>query len=550
MTLIVSVYPGPHDAAICILKEGEVLLNLELERFSRVKKEGGMSTDFFNYCLEICDVRDDDIEAFVVDGQYFDLPTSKISELLTDIEGVPIGKFSELRSTLLHSGSAKYKGRKIPFFSVHHHLAHAACAYYTAPFDDTAIITADSGGTGLNFSISVGSNGKISPLPEWYRWTGSLGYWWAKLPSYYGVTEPGTLMAISAYGEQNPNLRAELYSQLVLNSHRPLDQHFVHLGRSCIERDGTPVEVLDPAKKGEADLAFALQSITDEIFAGWFAQAQKITGKSNICFSGGLALNCIGNARAIRLSEAGTLHVPPNANDSGLAMGAALAIYYTIEGKKYTPKHFSPYCGPLYSTNSVTTVIDEACKEHGLARLKVNNLSDTVSDILASKRIMCRFRGRSEAGPRALGNRSFMASPDIKNLRKIMNKVKKREWYRPFAPIVLGDRKDDIFEYSINNSYYMNTSSIVRDEWRDLMAGVLHSDNTTRPQIIDENTESELVEIVQKFYEKSGIPAVLNTSFNINEPLVETPREAINTFLAAGKEVEFLQLEDEILQKI
>ena len=130
-----------------------------------------------------------------------------------------------------------------------------------------------------------------------------------------------------------------------------------------------------------------------------------------------------------------------------------------------------------------------------------------------------------------------------------MNKVKKREWYRPFAPIVLDSKKDEIFDTSVENSYYMNTSSVVREEWRKSLEGVLHSDNTTRPQIVDNQTDQELCQIVNNFYNKTSIPAILNTSFNINEPLVEKPDEAINTFIAAGKDVEYMQIENEILQK-
>ena len=549
MTIIASIYPGPHDANICILQDGEILINLELERFSRVKKDGGFTLEFFHHCLDNCGIGPNDIDVFVIDGQYFNYYKSDLPKLFTEYDGVPIGDFEKLKSSLSYQGSVVFNGRRLPFISIQHHLAHAASAFYTSPFENASIITADAGGTGVNFSISLGKDGQIIPLRNWWRWTAALGYWWSKIPYYYGVKEPGTLMAISAYGKHNPALRAELLSQIITTAKQPLNDHFIHIDRKFDENSGVPLKPLDPKINGDADLAYALQSITDEIFAGWFAQASKLTGNKNICFSGGLALNCIGNTRAVQLSNSGTLHVPPNANDSGLAMGAALAVYYGTPGNIYKPKYFNPYQGAFHNDSIVNSAIEQACKRHQLKRLKVNDIAESVSSILENRKIICRYKGRSEAGPRALGNRSFLAAPDIPNLRKTMNKVKKREWYRPFAPIVLGSKKDEIFDTSVENSYYMNTSSVVREKWRKSLEGVLHSDNTTRPQIVDNQTDQELYQIVNNFYDKTSIPAILNTSFNINEPLVEKPDEAINTFIAAGKDVEYMQIENEILQK-
>ena len=541
MSTILSIYAGPHDAAISVIKDGEVLINLEKERITRIRYDGGFSNQLLEMILNNISLNHKDIDQVVIDGKVKD----GVPSIVKNTKGIPWNDIVKLKKQMIYKGECDFFSRKLPLYSIHHHLSHAAGSFFTSPFKDAVILTADSGGMGYNFSISIAKDGNL--FPQKFSWSTPLGWWWVNLPYYYGVTNPGTLMAISGYGKENILLRNELLSQMFVNSTDKIEKQTINIGRK-IKQNGIPKSLLNPKEKDESDLAFALQSITDDIFSGWFKQAIRL-GSKNLCFSGGLALNCIGNTRAAKIAGVEKFHVPPNPNDSGLAMGAGLALHYFINKNKYTPKYFIPYNGLYFTKNDLELVIEKAKKTN--KNLKIIQASnEMIANLLAKNFIIARFFGRSESGPRALGQRSFIASPDIPNLRQIMNKVKKREWYRPFAPIVLKAEAHNVLENVLNNSYYMNTSSTIKKEWIKKLNGVSHVDHSTRPQIIDENSSSDLYEIVNKFFKKTGIPAILNTSFNINEPLVETPQEAMDTFLQINNDVKFLQLDCYLIEKI
>lgn len=541
MSVILSVYAGPHDGAIAILKDGEVLVNLENERITRKKYDGGFSMAMFEQVFENANIKHSEVDFIIVDGKV----RGKIPEIIKNPKGIPWDDTVQLSKQTVYKGTCEFYSRSLPLFSIHHHLSHSAGSYYTSPFEDAVIITADSGGMGFNFSTSIAQNRILKPLT--FSWTTPLGWWWARLPEYYGVNNPGTLMAIGAYGRKNDLLKNELLSQMFTNSSSSITKQNIDIGRKTNE-DGIPQKTLNPKIKGEADLALALQEITDNVFSGWFKQIFNKEVSQNLCFSGGLALNCISNSRAAVNAGIKKFHVPPNPNDCGIAMGAALALHHYVLKNEYKPKYFSPYKGLRYSNDKIENLLREFKKNNKLKITKTTN--ENIADLLSKNFIIARFFGRSEAGPRALGHRSFIASPNKKDLKNIMNKVKKREWYRPFAPIILKSEAENVLENVLNNSYYMNTSSVIKEEWRDRLSGVIHEDNSTRPQLIDKNSSKDLLEIVNIFYKKTGIPAILNTSFNVNEPLVETPQHAIETFLKLPSEVKYLQLDNFLIEKL
>ena len=541
MTTILSIYAGPHDANLCILQDGKLLINLEKERFTRKKEDGGFTQDFLQKAFEETNITIDDIDVVIIDPKTF--PRELYTDMLHSLEGIPHYDTGKLFAKPYHQGSGIFLGKKFTVWAIHHHLAHAAGAFFTSPFSDATVITGDGGGWGSNHSVYVARGGFFES--GYHKWGACLGYWWDKIPLYYGVKQPGTLMAMSAYGENDSILKNELLAQLIRYSNSSFPDYSINYGVE--KKDGKPVRILDPKEKGDANLAFALQSLTDDVYTGWFAQAVR-TGSKNICFGGGLALNCISNSRAMINSGAENIHVPPNPNDAGLALGAALAYHYYILNNKYEPSYFSPYNGIKYNDADIDEAINYAKSiSKNIKIRKVNN--DDMSTLLAEGNIIARFFGRSESGPRALGHRSYIARPDIPKLKMIMNGVKKREWYRPFAPIVLADEAEALFEQVVNNSYYMNTSTVVKKEWRVRLAGVLHADNTTRPQFIDSNGCENLFELLVKTYDKTGIPAILNTSFNIKEPLVETPLDAVKTFINSSDYVKFLQINELLLEK-
>jgi carbamoyltransferase len=535
-----------HDASICVLKDGKVELNFELERYSRIKEDGRITENFLKYVEKITDIEADcfvaDIEtcqALIKIG-FFD-SVSFPEKLTEDILKHPI-----LSGTAVLSKNKK----KYNLYHVHHHFAHACSAAFTSPFENAHVVTADAGGHLLNFSTSKLEKGFLRKFKG--TWTNPIGYLWAMIPSIYSSKQPGSLMAIAAYGKPNSIIFNKLDKalELMLEKKNNFEEAKKILYNILFSQSNKKNHILNAAVPGEADLAYNLQAITDKIFTLWFYK-EKLNEECNICFSGGLALNCIGNSNAMLNYENSKIHVPPNPNDSGLALGGALAVFYVLGNRRYQPDPlFSPYLGPNYSKFHYEEAL-EMLKKSNKSNYKICQTSnDEIADIVQAGHIVARFFGRSEAGPRALGHRSFIARPDIKNLRLKMNKIKNREWYRPFAPIILQEHASTLLERVTLNSYYMNTSALIKESWKERLSGVIHIDGTTRPQLISAYMCSDTYDLVQKIYLRTGIPAILNTSFNVQEPLVETPLDAVRTFNNLNNECIFLQLGQYLIKRI
>lgn len=544
---ILSLYSWGHDGAVCILNDGKVELNFELERYSRKKHDGILTDSFLGYLEQIVNI--EIVDCFVADIEtcqnlikvgFFDtifFPPKPYAEILRSpfVQG----------TVILNKNKKKYN-----LYHVNHHFSHACGAAFTSPFENATIITADAGGHGFNFSKSKLEKGFLRNFVG--KWTEPIGYLWAMIPFMYSTDQPGSLMAISAYGKENPTNFISLKNALKLmlqaknNFYEAKKILYNSLFGTIWEKDG----ILNPSVSGDSDLAYNLQALTDKIFTNWFNQ-DNLKEKSNICFSGGLALNCIGNSNAMSHFKDTKIHIPPNPADSGLALGAAYAVYYVAGNRRYIPDPlFSPYLGLDYSEFQYLEAL-EMLRKSKKSNYKISiSSNDIIADIIQSGNIIARFFGRSEAGPRALGHRSFIARPDLKNLRVKMNKIKQREWYRPFAPIILYENATELLERVTLNSYYMNTSASVKEIWREKLSGVIHVDGTTRPQLITSQLCSDTYDLVKKIYFKTKIPAILNTSFNIKEPLVETPLDAARTFDQLSNECMFLQLGKYLVQRI
>lgn len=231
--------------------------------------------------------------------------------------------------------------------------------------------------------------------------------------------------------------------------------------------------------------------------------------------SGGIALNCIASSKALNESPYKNMHVPPCPNDTGLALGMALFAAHDYSGIPWIPKWFSPYTGPVYNHSSNERLATP----------------DSIADLIANNECICIWQQRSECGPRALGHRSIICKADLLNGRSFLNeKVKNREWYRPFAAMIMSEHAASVLEGNYNNATYMTTSSTIKPEWRNQFSAASHIDNTTRPQIVSDQTDLFMHSILCSVYNKTGIPGVVNTSFNMSEPIVESIDDALKTF--------------------
>ena len=503
--IILGLYNG-HNAAACVMKDGQILINWELERFSRIKHDYGFNQAFLDQTLKHCNITFDDVELIVTNSQDFKRPPPW---------KVPSTAVNYLESFMINNKQA---------YALNHHLAHIASAYYTSPFSEATIITQDGGGDDENFSYGTAQDNRITGFtPGRVRniasyWSGITlnNYRMPRLHEYDPGSGAGKIMALAAYGETS----AELEQRLEHTMEQRGRSHYTDPHSRAFNNDEDLSDVL---KQRSKDVAAALQSYTEKEVWSIYEQVYAKEPNDNLCLAGGIALNCIANTRV--KSKFKNIHVPPFPNDTGLAIGMVLYAHHQINGAPKVNTYFSPYLGPEYNGISVSSALYKC-------GLKYSELDlDFLVDYLCERKPIVMCRGRSESGPRALGNRSIMCVSDMENGRDFLNfKIKQREWYRPYAPIILDKYVDDILEDYLPESPYMSTSGTIKEEWRDRLSAVNHVDNSTRPQILKNEHNPFLYYLIERVYARTGIPVLLNTSFNKQEPIVETPEEAINTF--------------------
>jgi carbamoyltransferase len=527
--LILSHYAG-HDPAVCILRDGEVLLNLEKERVSRIRHDIGMNSEFIEKCLDWAGISTDEIDVLATMlGDH------------TEVEG-PCEALFQGDLDLGYRFDRKFGTRRIPEIRIHHHLAHAASAFFTSPFQDAVLMTWDGGGDDANTSIGLARDGRIARwkpttnanIASWFRFVGLKNFGMPVTSRSDLGSQAGKVMALAAYGSPDEKIINRLRSEISL---------FPFTGAFNAGENLSDIQS-DRAQ----NLAAALQTVAEEYLELLFERAYLWgDGVENLCFAGGVALNCVANTKAFNHCGFSNLYVPPCSNDGGLALGQALFVHHQTYRMPRTPKHFNSYNGPIHDDDAVNRAIANAdlSKKKVLVR-PVDQ--DRLVELLIAGEVVAMYRGASETGPRALGHRSIISRPDFEATRDFLNhEVKQREWYRPFAPIVLADHCDTLFEPEFPQSPYMATTAVIRPEWRQRLGAVCHVDGTTRPQVLQPNHEPWLFELISKFHRATGIPAIVNTSFNRREPIVETPDEAINTFLEMP--LKFLCINDLILEK-
>lgn len=533
---LLSIYPG-HNAAVCILDDGEVRLNIELERYNRIRHSGGFDEGFIAFCLESVGLTIDEIDRVCINsGTWGELRA----------KGVP-----EMASAVSRSGlEFEVLGRRVPATAVNHHVAHLASAYYTSPFDAAAVFSLDGGGDDANTGLAAG-RGNLLNVAELQVTVPPIARWWAYLcRNNYRMAEAtrweigngaGKLMALAAYGRHDEAVLRRLRADMRVYSRKSADP--ADMANYVFNR---AEDLSDATGRRAQDVSWALQHLTEEIVGDAFADMASRTGLPDLCYAGGVALNCIATARAMSALPFRRIHVPPCPNDCGLALGMALYTWHQVLRKPRVPSLFSPYTGPVYSAQRIDRAL-EAARADGFAFDVTPVDGRGIAGTLAAGHVVCHWRGRSECGPRALGHRSLLCRPDLPDIRARMNRIKDREWYRPFAPIIRRERAADVLETVLDHSAYMTTSSVVRAPWRERLAGICHVDQTTRPQVLSAEMEPHLHDLLTIYEDLTGLPAVLNTSFNLKEPIVETPDEAIATFRRMA--IDHLVLDDRLVVK-
>ena len=547
-----------HDAAAALIKDGVLVAAAEEERFTRVKHDAAFPQHAIDYCLEAAGISGRDVDYVV----FFEKPFLKLERiLLTCLQGFPrtLGLFREAMLTwlldklwvkgLLNDRTGVKARDRILF--CWHHLSHAASSFFCSPFDEAAILTADAVGEWTTTLKGRGEGNRIHVSQE-IHFPHSLGLLYSAFTSFCGLeVNDGEykLMGMAAYGE--PRYVDKVYRLIDVASdgsfsldmdyfafhrstHRMFSDRFVKLFG-----EPRPPGLSDSVDPFYADVAASIQAVTEEVLLKMAEGLYKETGLTRLCLAGGVALNSVANGRILRETPFEELYVQPAAGDGGGALGAALYAYHVILNKPRAFVMEHAYWGRSYSPAEIAA----ALQTRGAACTELSNDDEVVErtlDLLQRRKVVGWFQDEFEFGPRALGNRSILADPRAEDMRDLVNlKIKHREPFRPFAPSVTAERCEELFKLPGAARHFparfMQLVVDVADGWRDSVPATTHVDGTARPQAVHRDSNERFHQLIRRFGDATGVPALLNTSFNLaGEPIVNTPGQALDTFARSG----------------
>jgi carbamoyltransferase len=548
-------FVGGHDTSAALVRDGRLIAAAEEERFSRCKHESGLPYQAIDYCLREAGVkfRDVDMIAFP-DTPFRTGPNSGHAEGDLDFfrrmrsaglisrrslvhkrvldfclrKGMPvpdIGMHHQVASGL--AAIREHYGELPPIWFVDHHRAHAAAAFFTSGLTSAAVVTID--GRGGNYATAVWhARGTRLERLRAEPWTNSLGAFYDACTHHlgFGALQSGKTMGLASYGD--PDRFANVMARLL----SPIDNGLYEQAVEPLDRVmGFPRRNGDDALSPPyPDFAAAAQDALQRAIDHTVKLALEETGESALCLGGGVAYNCTSNGALLAAGTASSVWVFPASGDAGLSVGAALAC--AAEKDHLTGGRLdTAYLGPEFTRDEMLAAIRE---EQNVEWHTLEDPPASVARLIADGNVVGWFQGRMELGPRALGNRSILADPRSTAVRDKVNDIKRRERWRPLAPAVLAERAAEYFELD-TSSDFMLFAAQVRPEKRPLVAGVVHVDGSARPQTVHRSQNPPLHELISAFEKLTGIPIVMNTSFNdAGEPIVCTPRDAIRSFLITG----------------
>ncbi|HLH99363.1 MAG TPA: carbamoyltransferase [Acidimicrobiales bacterium] len=538
MYAILGINCFSHDTAAALLVDGRLVAFVEEERLNRDVHTKRFPHQAVASCLRQAGIGIDDVDLVGFAHQ----PAADLRRGALDAvrRGAPkrlaTQAFVDTRLAAKESFFRQIWHYRGPVVNVPHHLAHAAGTFYASPFDEAAILTVDRGGDFLSTTTNVGRGNRIDVRSE-IRNPDSLGEVYTAVTRHLGfqANDEGKVMGLAPYGSDK--YAAELRDLLVL---QPDGRFAVDLRWFGYQREGAPVSPAFVERWGEArvpeseltehhkDLAFAVQDLIEEAALHLARHLRESTGARRLCLSGGLALNSVMNARILQEAGFDDIWIQPAAGDAGNALGAALWLWHQHLGKPRDWQMSHAFWGESFSDDDALVALRRA----GLDFTWVDDREDQVARRLAEGKVVGWFQGRAESGPRALGARSILADPRRAEMRDVVNeRVKRREWFRPFAPSVLHERGSEYFDH-YHPSPFMLLVLPIKASKRDEIPAVTHVDGTGRVQSVTREFNPAFYEVIRAFGERTGVPVVLNTSFNLRgEPMVHRPGEAIADFL-------------------
>lgn len=557
-----------HDVSACLLRDGEIAYAIEKERITRQKHARGFFQEAVDYCLKAEGITLDDVD-LVVRNCYV-LPVDEL-EIRMVYEGDMNG-----RERAQVAKSPLYLSKSNKVMTVSHHLAHAYSAFAVCPFDEGVVMVVDGVGS---YSSDIKEPGQltegVNPLAResesYYKFKGSkletlkkvwlqpcrgllsdeffnmdgLGALYSRVSSYVFAdwNKCGEVMGLAPYGRPNsvrPLLELKDGELHVPEWDADFNQPWMPDGKNKWEAN--------PAMRHWEDMAWRIQHDVEEVLIARARWLRETTGARNLCLAGGVALNCVANGRIVREAGFDNVWIQPAAGDNGIAIGCA---YYGRVAIQKKPRTFV-----MKQATLGVTYPDDVARRVGnpllVTRKTFNGPGESIcreaAKLLSEGKVFGWFQGRCEFGPRALGNRSILGDPRRPEMKDKLNKrVKFRQAFRPFAPIVPYERAKDIF-VGEDESPFMLRAKQVRPEWKDRIPAIVHVDGTARVQTVRREQNERMYDLLMEFDKLTGVPVLVNTSFNIKgEPIVETPQDAMNCFIHTG--IDYLALHDTLVSK-
>lgn len=556
--LILGLNMFHADASAAIVLDGEIKFAVAEERLNRRKHFAGFPALAVKACLDAVGAKMSDVDHVAV-GQDRDANLAKKVQYAL-ANPAKVFNFVRLRRRKLAmrdvrsllSKALEVDAAKLRFHEHHleHHIAHIASAYYCSPWEKAAGFSYDGSGDFVSTMMARCEGNDIEVLDRVFL-PHSLGSVYTMICEFIGYTQygdEGKVMGLAPYGK---NTYCEVIDKIAkpegcgfrldLGYFKPLGSNAgmqilpdgtVRLARHFSDRMerlfGEPRKPSSEITQREMDLAFALQHRFEEIFFHLLNQLHRQVPREEIAFAGGCALNSVANGKIFDRTPFRRTYIQPAAGDEGLAIGAALYTYHSVLKQPRRHELKSSYLGPEFSEAHIQEALQNAGVEY--RKMETPALLDAVAEQIAAGNVVGWFQGRMEWGPRALGNRSIVAHPGLPNMKDVLNaRIKRREWFRPFAPSILAEYQDEYFEHDHPSPFMLHVYKI-RPEKRKQLSAVNHIDDTGRLQTVSREENPLYYDLISAFHRKTGIPVVLNTSFNENEPIVCTPEEAIDCF--------------------
>ncbi len=550
-----------HDAAACMLRDGDIIAAAQEERFTRRKHDSEFPTHAIAYCLREAGIESTELDAVA----FYDKPFLKFERLLETyvataprglrsfVKAMPLWLKRKLWIPDLITRELAFDG---PVIYPEHHESHAASAFYPSPFEEAAILTTDGVGEWTTTAYGLGTGDRLRIVKE-IHFPHSLGLLYSAFTYFAGFKVNSgeyKLMGLAPFGE--PTYVRQIRDHLIdvkEDGSFKLDMEyftFTHgltmTGGKFAKLFGGPRRASEaPLTKREMDLARSVQEVTEDVILKIAGHVHRETGARNLCMAGGVALNCVANGRLLREGPFENVWIQPAAGDAGGALGCALLAWHEFFRQPRTVRHpdamQGSFLGPEFSEGEIQTFL----VREGIPyeRLDEDDLVARTADLLAAEKVVGWFQGRMEFGPRALGGRSILADPRGRDVQRVVNvKIKFRESFRPFAPSVLRDRCETYFDLDYDSPYMLLVAPVrnARNEGVGLdrlshvdsaIPAVTHVDGSARVQTVDERAHPRYYKLLRAFEARTGCPVVVNTSFNVRgEPIVCSLLDAYRCF--------------------